>query len=150
LYQNNNILISKGMGKFMDLEELKNYAPIVVRYSISILFLWFGTTQLINPTGFVQYLPEFMQVGEASIRSVYLNGLIEVVLGLLLLIGYKVRIVATALALLMLAIIFQVGYNPIGVRNFSLLLAIISVAFYGEDQLCIGEKKPAKKSRKRK
>lgn len=35
----------------------KQYAPIVLRIGISLVFLWFGIHQLISPETFLDYVP---------------------------------------------------------------------------------------------
>ena len=115
--------------------DMKKYAPIVVRLAIALVFLWFGSNQIMAPGEWFGYLPGF--VPEQSMAMfVTFNGIGEIILGLLLVMGLFTRIVALLLALHLLGIIFFVGYNEIGVRDFGLMLAALSIALQGHDSWC--------------
>ncbi len=115
--------------------DMKKYAPIVVRLAIALVFLWFGSNQIMAPGEWFGYLPGF--VPEQSMAMfVTFNGIGEIILGLLLVMGLFTRIVALLLALHLLGIIFFVGYNEIGVRDFGLMLAALSIALHGHDSWC--------------
>ena len=116
--------------------DMKKYAPIVVRLAIALVFLWFGSNQIMAPGEWFGYLPGF--VPEQSMALfVTVNGIAEIILGLLLVMGLFTRIVALLLALHLLGIIFFVGYNEIGVRDFGLMLAAVSIALHGPDAWCL-------------
>src|SRR3989344_7748252 len=113
---------------------LKKYAPIVIRIGISLVFLWFGIYQLINPESFLGYVPQaiyehsiemshehslqfFHNIPKPSIHVLIMgNGIFEVIFGGLLLIGLFTRVSALLLSLHLAVIMFSIGYNDIGVR----------------------------------
>lgn len=118
--------------------KLSAYAPAVVRIGMSLVFLWFGSSQLADVQAWTAWLPPWTASlpvdGETLVR---LNGSFEVLFGILLLLGFYVRPVALLLALHMFQIAFTVGYSEIGVRDFGLSLATTSVFLYGGDRFTL-------------
>lgn len=118
--------------------KLAAYAPAVVRIGMSLVFLWFGSSQLGDMEAWLAWLPAWTASlpvdGETLIL---LNGTFEVVFGALLLLGFLVRPVALLLALHMFQIAFMVGYGEIGVRDFGLAMAAASVFLYGPDRFTL-------------
>lgn len=119
------------------------YAPIITRYGMSLVFLWFGFTQVMGPESWTSLIPEFITniTHLSALTFVYLNGGMEIVLGLLLIIGIYTRISALILALHLLFITIDVGYNAIGIRDLGLTLATLSIFFNGPDFLCLENRK---------
>lgn len=122
------------------------YAPVVVRIGIALVFLWFGVSQLLNAADWTSWLPEYALNFPLSAETlVYLNGAFETLLGLMLLFGLGTRIVAILLSIHMAHIISVVGYSEIGIRDFGIFAAVLSVAFAGEDELSLDKKLRSKK-----
>lgn len=135
-------------------EKYKEYASILLRIGISLVFLWFGLNQLINPLSFLGYVPSWIYPHSAeivhehafqSLHSLPLtphiiimgNGLLEVILGLLLIIGLFTRASSLLLSLHIFGIIIGLGYNDIAVRDFGLMLACLSIFLHGPDKWCL-------------
>jgi hypothetical protein len=114
---------------------LQRYAPVVLRAGLVMLFLWFGASQVTAPGDWISWVPawapDFSHLDAKTI--VLLNGGFEVIFGILLLLGIYVRWVAFLLALHLFAIAYEVGYNDIGVRDFCLAVATVSVGFFNGD-----------------
>jgi len=121
-------------------DKAKTYAPIVLRYALGLVYLWFGINQIINPNNFIGYLPTFIFNSPYAIAFVYANGVFEIVAATLLIMGILVRWVAALLALHLLAITFDLGYGELAVRDFGLAVATISIWLWGEDKWCLGKK----------
>ena len=120
-------------------ENMRGLAPAMVRVGMSIVFIWFGYQQLINASPWTVLVPSWVTSfsGLSALSFIYFNAVFEVVFGLCLLLGLFVRIVGFLLALHMLHITYLVGYNDVGVRDFGLLTATISVFLYGADSWCL-------------
>ncbi len=114
------------------MEKYSKYGPTIVRVGIAFVVLWFGCTQVANPGPWLGVLPEWtksLPVGQ--INLIYLNGLTEIFLGALLLVGFYTRFVALLIGLHILNIAFTLGFNAVGVRDFGLSLAALGIFFTG-------------------
>jgi len=113
----------------------REYAPVLLRFGLVALFLWFGLSQLTNPGGWISWLPNWTQtLPIPGTTLVLLNGGFETVFGLVLAAGKWTRIVAGLLSLHLFFIAYEIGYNDIGVRDFCLAIATASTALYGGDR----------------
>jgi putative oxidoreductase len=124
----------------MDLNtKAKNLAPIVLRIGLSLVFIWFGYQQLAHVNAWMGFIPDWvLNVAPVSAETlVYFNGSFEVVFGLCLLFGFFIRISALLLALHMINITLTVGYDSIGVRDFGLAIASISMFLLGESAFSV-------------
>lgn len=118
------------------------YAPILVRWGIALVFLWFGINQIINPDMFLGWMHVNMQfVQENEIVLIMIHGVGELILGTLLILGLWTRVVATLLAINLLGITVNLGYNDIAVRDVGLLLATVAIMMHGPDRWCLDSKK---------
>ncbi|MFA6256900.1 MAG: DoxX family protein [Candidatus Paceibacterota bacterium] len=116
-------------------EKMKTFAPIVIRIGLALVFLWFGYQQIFSTDMWTILIPQWAVnlSGLSAYSLVLINGWFEVIFGFLLLLGIFTRISAFLLALHMLHITSVVGYNNIGVRDFGLSMAAISVFLNGVD-----------------
>lgn len=122
----------------MKLQKYKEYAPAIARYGVGIVFFIFGISQIINPENWVAWLPSFsFNLGITGESLIYINGAFDFIVGALLLIGIWIRPVALVGAVHIAGIIVSLGYNDIAIRDFGLLLVLISVFLNGSDKLCI-------------
>jgi len=121
------------------MHSMRDYAIPVLRGGLVVLFLWFGLSQVIDPSGWVAWVPEWPTAltGLSAETIVLLNGLFEMILGVMLLLGIWTRYVALLLALHLFLVAFEVGYNDIGVRDFSLAVATLALALWGDDRFSV-------------
>jgi len=126
----------------MKTTNLQSYAPILLRYGMCIVILWFSIQQFLHPDVWVAYVPDgAVSASHLSATTlVYINATFEGVFGLLLLVGYQTRWVALLLALHLFDIMWVVGYGQIAVRDFGLAIATLSISLYGSDKLCLDYK----------
>jgi uncharacterized membrane protein YphA (DoxX/SURF4 family) len=103
---------------------------LVLRYGLAAMFLWFGFSQLFDSLNWVGWVPEWasalLHIPPAMI--VLANGTFEVIAGMLLAAGLFVRPVAILLALHLALITVEIGLTAIGVRDFGLTVATVSLA----------------------
>ncbi len=121
------------------MEKLKLFSPVVVRVGLALVFVWFGVAQLTDTNSWTAFVPDFI-VNLSSMTAatiVHLNGAFEIIFGAALLLGFFTRFVSFFLALHMLDIMFTVGYNSIGVRDFGLAVGTIAIWFHGADVLTL-------------
>ena len=121
---------------------LKLYAPSVLRISMAMIVLWFSIEQFMNTESWTAYIPDSaVSATHLSAKTlVYFNATFELILGVMLAIGFQARIVAFFISLHLFHIMFVVGYNETGVRDFGLAMATLVVAMNGSDVLCMKKK----------
>ncbi|MEK7176756.1 MAG: DoxX family protein [Patescibacteria group bacterium] len=108
---------------------MDRYASRVLRIGTALVFIWFGFEQLTNVNEWTGWLPSYTSGFPISATTlVYINGAFETIFGLLLLVGLYTKLSASLLALHMAHIISVVGYGEIGVRDFAIFVAVLSVA----------------------
>lgn len=97
--------------------------------------MWFAIAQLQNPSGWVSYLPDFLQhlTFITPVTIILLNGVFELLAGTFLIIGMYIRVSAFLLGVHLFGIAFAMGMTAIGVRDFGLSLVTIAVAVAGSD-----------------
>ena len=120
----------------MERETLNIIAAVVLRYAITVLFLWFGMSEILNPEAWTVWLPEwFVMIPLDPVTFMWANGVFEVTFAVLLGLGLFTRFVASVLALHLFSIAVSLGYNDVGVRDFVLGLATLSIGLRGADPL---------------
>lgn len=119
------------------------FAPVVLRLGLSVLFLWFGLSQLAEPSLWVGWVPLWATglTGFQPETVVLLNGALEVVGGVLLSLGLLVRLTALVLAAHLFVITYGIGPTEIGFRDFALACATLALALGGPDFLSLGKKR---------
>jgi uncharacterized membrane protein YphA (DoxX/SURF4 family) len=113
----------------------KAISPTVLRIGIALVFLWFGTNQIIDPVSWVDYIPAWVvSISHLSAETiVYLNAAFEIFFGTALALGFFTRFVAFFLMLHMFDITITVGLDAIGVRDFGLSVASLVIWINGAD-----------------
>lgn len=121
------------------MEKLKIFAPVVLRIGIALVFIWFGTNQFIDTNQWVGYVPDYViNLSHLSaVTLVHFNGVFEIVFGVALLLGFFTRLSALLLAIHIIDIMFIVGYDSTGVRDFGLSIATVAIWFNGADWLTL-------------
>lgn len=111
---------------------------------MAAVILWFSLQQFMHPDMWVAYVPDSAVnlTGLPAQLLVYANATFELIFGMFLVLGIYTRVSAVLLALHLLDIMWVVGYGEIGVRDFGLSLALITVALNGADMLCAEYKEP--------
>ncbi|MAF36093.1 hypothetical protein CL622_03170 [archaeon] len=122
--------------------QLKEAAPTLIRISMSLVILWFGINQLLFPQTWLGFLPQWISILPIEPTTIIItNAISEIVLGLLLLLGFLTRFVALILSIHILGIAISVGYNDIGIRDAGLALATFSIFLQKPDKWTIDYKR---------
>ena len=121
---------------------MSKYNSLVLRVGLGLVLLWFGISEVINPVSMQGYIPSwFRAILFFNVNTfIFLNGVIEILLAVLLILGLFTRLVAILTALHLLAITIAVGYNEIGVRDFGLFMAALSLALMREHPFSLDNK----------
>ncbi len=125
---------------------MKNSGISLVRIGFSLVYIWFGSDQLLHPAKWLSFLPSYAtKIIPVSTHALVLgNGVFEIIFGLSLLVGLYIRFVSAILALHTLHIVSIVGYNPIGVRDFGIAMSMIGVFLNGPDLWTLDHKRAQK------
>ncbi len=125
------------------MDNCKRYAPAVLRIGIAILMLWFGLTNIFNPEMLVGYMPDWAisLIPIAPTTFMIFNGIVEVILGAALLVGFFTQISAFIIVLHILIIAIGVGYSDVAIRDYVLAISALSVCLNGSDAWCLDSKK---------
>ncbi len=108
---------------------------------MSLVFLWFGSQQFLNPDMWIGFVPEWVvQMSPVGIVTlIHINGALELVFGTALLLGLFTRISALILALHMAHITSMIGYSSIAVRDFGLTVATLAIFLNGADHMSLDQ-----------
>lgn len=127
---------------------LKDLAIPSLRYSMGLVFIYFGANQLINPNRWTSLVPDWIQnILNANI-VVTINGIFEVIFGVLLILGLFTKIVSLLLTLHLATITISMGLNPVGVRDFGLTIATFAIFALDIDKYCLDSKFRANRKNK--
>src|SRR3989338_6424786 len=102
-------------------------APILLRTGIAVVFLIFGVDKFFHVDSWLAYVPVWAakMIPIDMTLFMYIQGVIEALLGFLLLIGFWSRTISFLCALHLAGIIVALGYNEITVRDFGLFMATL-------------------------
>jgi len=122
-------------------KDISKYAPVIARLGVGIVFFIFGIWQLSNPSSWFGYIPDFiLNAGIFPGYVIFFNGILDFLIGFALLTGFFLR-PAAALGILHLIITTTtLGFNDVSVRDFGLLVVLISVFLHGPDYFCLGKR----------
>lgn len=115
---------------------MQTFGFFVLRIGLALVFMWFGTQQIINPDKWTAFVPIWAHVSFLTIKQIVLvNGALEIVAGILLIFNVWTRIVALLLALHLAGIAFSLGINPTGIRDFGLAMSMFALFLLGPKKL---------------
>jgi uncharacterized membrane protein YphA (DoxX/SURF4 family) len=124
----------------------KQYIGIsILRISLSFVFLWFGFSQMSDAAQWIGFVPDWATSIMSAGMLVYLNGIFEIIAGLMLAIGIVPRYVALLLGIHLLIISSSLGFSAVGIRDIGLALATLSLFFLGNDKLALSYRETSNK-----
>jgi uncharacterized membrane protein YphA (DoxX/SURF4 family) len=117
--------------------KMQRAAPVVLRIGLAIVFLWFGTDQLMHTAKWVSLIPSWV-TGLSHLSTttlVHINGAFEIVFGICLLFGFFTRVVTLLLGLHMmhitLTLIMGSGITSVSIRDVGLSFAAVTLFLLG-------------------
>ncbi|MEK6918619.1 MAG: DoxX family protein [Nanoarchaeota archaeon] len=122
-------------------EKTQEIGKLLLRIGISLLFIWFGISQLANPNHWLGFLPAWTNnLPITQVTFVYLNGSAEIILALFLIAGLYTRTAAIILALHLLGIALSMSYSPTMIRDLGLAIATGAIFLNGPDKYTLDKK----------
>lgn len=120
---------------------MNTYASQTLRIGLALVVLWFGSQQLLHAEVWTSFLPDWTSsIPLSAVAFIHLNGVFEVISGILLMLGVFTRVVSGLLALHLIGIVFTVGLTATGVRDFGLAVGLVSVFLTGSDSWSLDKK----------
>ena len=119
----------------MNNHKFSRFAPVALRFGLSAVYLWFGISQITDADSWTVWVPNWAVSisGMNQTTIVLMNGWLETIAGILLAAGFLTRWVALILTVHMFVLVFEIGLNDIGVRDFGLAMATLSLFLFGKD-----------------
>lgn len=96
---------------------------LLLRIGLGFVFFWFGLDKLIHPGNWVVYITPFLSsiIFFDITLFLFMLGTIEIIFGILLWAGWKLRIVSLLISIHLFLIIIFTGFNEITIRDIGLL-----------------------------
>ena len=123
---------------------MKNFVDLLSRVLISIIFLFSGVNKILNYDSTAQWMEGFGVPALLLIPTIAM----EIILPILIIVGYKIRIAATLLALFCIAtgVIFHLDFSDQMqtiqlLKNFGLAGGFLFIAVNGPKGWAVGAKK---------
>lgn len=114
---------------------LFKYSSFILRIGLGLIFLYFSIQQMMNPEAWASFVPQWIEENIVSAnKAVIFNSIFELCFGILLILGLYTRVTALLLGIHLLVISFSIGFNPVGVRDFGLAIASLSLALREKDK----------------
>jgi len=112
---------------------------LILRLGLGFVFFWFGLDKLLNVDNWLGYItPSLDKLIFIDINTfMFILGGVEIILGVLLIIGLFLRIVSVVIAIHLFFIIISIGFNDISVRNFGLLAIAVALSFNNDKFLSL-------------
>lgn len=104
---------------------------LLLRMGLGGVFLWFGIDKFFHPNIWANYIPQWFPMMMSIGMFILLLGIVETLVGALVLFGLFTRTSAVIAALMLIPIIISLGYNEIGVRDFGLFLLALGISALG-------------------
>ena len=98
---------------------------LALRIGLGGVFFYAGVNSLLNPTSWIGYIPQWVEVVPFLSReaALFAHGIFEVVLALLLFVGFWKRLAGTLIFLSLAGILMFYGVDDVSFRDFGLLAA---------------------------
>ena len=114
-------------------------STLFLRIALGVFFLWFGIDKVLTPSNWLGWIPDsiFPVLPFEVAKFILLEGIIEIIVGVLLTIGLFTRVAAAVSSLQMMLIIIFIGFNEATIRDIGLLGGTISLLITGSPALSL-------------
>ncbi|MBI4450299.1 DoxX family protein [Candidatus Uhrbacteria bacterium] len=106
---------------------------LLLRIGLGVEFIIFGYGKLTDLASWIGFVPPWMSPLLPMPVGTFLQtvGVVELALGVLLIVGLWVRVIAVLSALHLLGVLIALGYNDLAVRDFVAFAAALALASLG-------------------
>jgi uncharacterized membrane protein YphA (DoxX/SURF4 family) len=114
----------------MNSYKMQRFGLMILRFGLAAVFLWFGFNQVLSPAKWIAFVPDWSFLSVLSAQKIVLiNGVFEIIAGVLLILNIFTRIVSLLLAIHMAAIVYSLGLKEDGVNSFGIGISALSLFF---------------------
>ena len=117
-----------------------DFGLLSLRVGLGGVFLWFGIDKFFHSTAWQNFIPDWFPMLIPAQAFILLLGIVEAIVGALVLFGLFTRFAAGLAALMLIPIIISLGYNEIGVRDFGLFLLALGLSALGAGEYSLDAK----------
>lgn len=107
-----------------------NWSYFTLRVGLGLVFLWIGIDIFRSPENWLGFVPATLPLGLDRELALSLNGVLDIVLGVLFLSNQLIHVAAFLAVLHLLGILVTQGVNAIIIRDVGLLGASISLLLW--------------------
>ena len=120
----------------------KSWSTLILRLGIGIVFLFFGVDKFIHPEVWINWVSPRLLYYFPFPQEVfiYLDGGLEAIIGVMLILGFYTRIFALIASLLIVGILATVGITDVTLRDVAILAGALSLVLTGSDKLSVDNK----------
>ena len=105
----------------------------MTRISLSIILIGFGFWEIVQPSYWISFVPAQLGLSGSAITLVTLHGVVLLIVGLAILLGFYLRIAAVFAVLIMIEIIavliLESGFTDLIIRDIVVLLIALALFF---------------------
>ncbi len=108
-------------------EKYEKYAPLIIRTGLGVVFFLFGIDKFIHPMNWAGYIPPWMPMLFSKEMFIFLLGIVETAIGTGVFFGIFTRFFAGIAALMLLPIMYSLGFNELSIRDFALFCMALAM-----------------------
>lgn len=111
----------------------EDFGRLLLRLGLGGVFFLFGIDKFFHPKLWSAYMPPWFSgiLPVEMFTFIYLLGVFEIIVGLMVLVGFCTKIAAVISAAFLLGIIASLGFNDIMIRDAGLLFLALGIAVLG-------------------
>lgn len=119
----------------------KKHVPLILRVGLGLVFLVLGANKATRPEIWVGWIPIQLKafIPDAN-QFLIFNGIIEAILGLLLIIGLYTKIAAALSGLFLFFVLLFFGADDITSRDIGLMAMAAAIILLGPGEASVDEK----------
>ncbi len=107
-----------------------NKAKLILRLGLGLVFLYFSLNQIFNPQSWFFLVPNFFKKIFVDVKFlIYFNGFFDLIISFSLFFNKYLKLFSILGFLHLFFLSFYLGFNPSGVRDFGLAIAMLSLYF---------------------
>ncbi|RJQ13566.1 DoxX family membrane protein [Candidatus Parcubacteria bacterium] len=107
---------------------------LLLRLALAFVFLYAGVAILLNPQNWIGFIPDWAVPFGDKTSALKIHGLADIVLGLWILSGWRLKISSAMAFLMLLGILIASGLDEITFRDVGLALAALGLHFYQKEK----------------